>query len=158
MITLMPIKDIVLEKMFSNQILLMNSCIINFVSLLTEELSNSCNFCVKTTIFKEKTLSENNLESKDKSTLLMLPQDNSEVFSKLCVDKLLMSQSSFSILSSKLLRFLLKKINKHLCDLLSLKISVRWKPFSQTQPYLIKKELKKNNLQLFNKSISRVLK
>ncbi len=144
--------------MCSNQTQLTNSCIINFVSLLTEGLSNSCNYCVKTTTWKEKTLSESNLESKDKSTLLMLPQDNLEVFSKLCVDKLSMSQSSFLISSSKLLKFLLKKINKHLCVLLSLKIFVRWRPFFQIQPYLIKRASKKNNLQLFNKSILKVSK
>lgn len=158
MITLTPTKDIVLEKMCLNQIQLMSSCIINFVSLLTEELSNFYNFCVRTTTLKEKTLSESNLENKDKSTLLMWPQDNLEVSSKLCVDKLLMSLFSFLISSLKLLKFLLKKIKMHLCVRLSLRISVKWSPFSQTQPFLIKKALKNNNLQLFKKSISRVLK
>lgn len=158
MITLTPTKDIVLEKMCLNQIRLMSSCITNFASLLTEGLSNFYNFCVRTTTWKEKTLLESNLESKDKLTLLMLPQDNLEVFSKLCVDKLFMFLFSFLISSLKSLKFLLKKTKRHLCVQLFLRISVKWSPFSQTQPFLIKKALKNNNLQLFKRFISRAFK
>lgn len=158
MTILMLVKDIVLEKMFSSPILLMNSYIINFVLLHTEEPSNSYNFYVKITTFKAKISLGNNPEIKDKLILSMLPQGNSEVYSKSCVEKSSMFQSSYLISSCKLLKFLLKKTKKHLCVLLSLRISVKWRHFSLTQLNLIKKALNNSNSKLFKRSTSKVSK
>ena len=158
MTILMLVKDIVLEKMFSSPILLMSSYIINFVLLHTEEPSNSYNFYVKITTFKAKISLGNNPEIKDKLILSMLPQGNSEVYSKSCVEKSSMFQSSYLILSCRSLKFLSKKTKKHLCVPLSLRISVKWRHFSLTQLNLIKKALNNSNSKLFKRSTSKVSK
>jgi hypothetical protein len=55
MISSMLIKDIVSEKMYLNQTQLMNTCIIDYVLLLTEEPLNFYNCYAKTITKKEKT-------------------------------------------------------------------------------------------------------
>lgn len=66
MISLIQIKDIVLEKMSSSQTRQINTYIINYVLPPIEELLNFCNFYVKIITYKENILLESKLESKSK--------------------------------------------------------------------------------------------
>lgn len=66
MISLIQIKDIVLEKTSSSQTRQINTYIINYVLLPTEELLNFCNFYVKIITYKENILLDSKLESKSK--------------------------------------------------------------------------------------------
>lgn len=158
MTILMPVKDIVWGKMCLNPIQLMSSFIICFVLLLTEGLLNSFNYCAKTITLKANTLSESSQESKGKLTLSMSQQDNWGAYSKSCVLKSSMYPFSFLTLYLKWLKYPSNKINKYWWDRLSLRIFVKWKPFSLIRKILTKNPLRKINFKLFNKFTSKVLK
>ncbi len=135
MITLMPTKGIVWERMFLSLTLLMNICITCCVLLRIGERLSSFNSCVRIIILRGNILFGNSLESKDRLTLLMLPLDNLEACSKSCVGKLSMFPYSCLILYWKSHKYPSRKIKRHLWGLLSLRTCARWKSFSQIRQF-----------------------
>jgi len=82
MITTMLIRNSHSVKMCLNLTAQINISTINSVLLHIEELSNFCNYCVKTTIKRARISLEFNLGNQDNSTSLISQQNNCEICSK----------------------------------------------------------------------------